>query len=96
MPLTFMGRYLSDASGCDTYLYDSTCFRNFLKLYRLKAATSKACLKNDNVLNVTLLKCILSDNGTQFASQIWKNKLAEMKTEVMFAPIRHPQANPFD
>jgi hypothetical protein len=49
---------------------------------------------NDYVVNVTRPKCILSDSGTQFASKIWKNKLADMKTEVMFSPIRHPQANP--
>jgi transposase InsO family protein len=36
----------------------------------------------------------LSDNGTQFASKIWKNKLADMKIEAMFSPMRHPQANP--
>lgn len=39
-------------------------------------------------------KCILSNNGTQFASKLWKNKFVDMKIEVMFSPIRHPQANP--
>ena len=38
--------------------------------------------------------CILSDNGTQFASHIWKNKLANMKISVTFSPVRHPQGNP--
>ena len=97
--LTFMGHYLLDASGCDMYLYDSTCFRNFLKLYPLKAATTKACLNkilNDNVVNVTSLKCIWSDNCTQFARQIWKNIFADMKTDVMLAPLNHPQANLFE
>jgi hypothetical protein len=45
----------------------------FLKLYPLKAATTKAWLNkilNDNVVNVTRLKCISIDNGTQFARQI--------------------------
>jgi hypothetical protein len=39
----------------------------------LKAATTKACLNkifNDYVVNVTHRKSILSDNGTEFASQI--------------------------
>jgi len=49
---------------------------------------------NDYVVNVTRPKCTLSDNGTQFASKIWKNKLAHMKIEAMFSPTRHPQANP--
>jgi hypothetical protein len=30
-------------------------------------------------------KCISSDNGTQFASKIWKNKLADVKIDVMFS-----------
>jgi len=68
-------------------------FSKFVKLNLLKAATTKACL--NRIVNVTRPKCILSDNGTHFASKIWKNKLAEMNIHVhaMFSPIRHPQAN---
>ena len=72
-------------------------FSKFVKLYPLKAATTKASLNkilNDYVINVIHPKCILSDNGTQLVSMNWKNKLAEMKIDVMFSPIRHPQANP--
>jgi len=72
-------------------------FSKFVKLYPLKAATTKARLNkilNDYVVNLTRPKCILSESGTQFASKIWKNKLADMKIEVMFSPIRHPQASP--
>ena len=49
---------------------------------------------NDYVANVTRPKFILNDSGTQFASQICKSKLADMKVDVMFSPIRHPQAKP--
>ena len=79
------------------YIYMFRWFSKFVKLYPLKAATNKACLNkilNDDVVDVTRPKCILSDNGTQFASKNWRNKLADMKTDVIFAPIRHPQANP--
>jgi hypothetical protein len=72
-------------------------FSKFVKLYPLKAATTKAYLNkiiNNYVVNVTRPKCILSDNGTQFASKNWKNKLAEMNIDVVFSPIPHPQANP--
>jgi hypothetical protein len=54
-------------------------FLKFVKLYPLKSATTKACLNkilNDYMVNVTHLKCILSDNGTQFTSKAWRNKLA--------------------
>ena len=85
----FNGRCLLDASGFDTNLYVSTCFLNFVKLYRLRAATTKACLNiiwNDYVVNVRRPKCILSDNGTRFDSKNWKNKLADMKRDVIFHP----------
>jgi hypothetical protein len=49
---------------------------------------------NDYVVHVMRPKGILSGNGTQFASKNWKNKLADMKTDVIFPPIRHSQANP--
>ena len=93
-----MVRYLLDVSGFGIYIF--VCFdvfSKFVKLYPLKAATTKACLNkivNDYVVNVTRPKCILSDNGTQFANKKWKNKLAERNIDVMFSPIRHPQANP--
>jgi hypothetical protein len=64
-------------------------------LYPLKAAATKACPNktvNHYVLNGTHPKRILSDNGNKFATQIWKNKLADMNIDVMFSPIRHPQS----
>jgi hypothetical protein len=39
-------------------------------------------------------KCILSDNGTQFTSPVWKKRLAELAIEVKFCPVKRPQANP--
>jgi hypothetical protein len=54
-------------------------FSKFVKLYPLKSATTNACLNkiiNDYVVNVTRPKCILSDNGTQFASKNWKKQIS--------------------
>jgi hypothetical protein len=64
-------------------------FSKFVKVYPLKAATTKACLNkivNDYVASVTRPKCFLSDNGTQFAIKNWKNKLAEMNKMSCFHP----------
>ena len=36
----------------------------------------------------------MSDNGTQFSSKKWKDKLAELNIGVTFSPMRRPQANP--
>jgi len=67
----------------------SDVFSKFVKLYPLKTATTKACLNkivNDYVASVTRPKCILNDNGTQFANKNWKNKLAEINK----MPCSHP------
>jgi len=92
-----MGRCLLDASGFDIFFLCFDVFFKSVKLYPLKAATTKACLnkvENDYVVNVTRPKCILSGSGTHFSSNKWKDKLAEMNIGVMFSPICHPQANP--
>jgi transposase InsO family protein len=81
------------------FRYVFVCFDVFskcVKLYPLKSATTKACLNkilNDYVVNVTHPKCILSDNGTQFTSKAWRNKLAGIGVDVMYSPMRHPQPN---
>jgi len=72
-------------------------FSKHVKLYALKAATTRSCLNkllNHYFTQVIKPKCILSDNGTQFHSPSWKKKLAEHNVQVRFTPIRHPQANP--
>jgi len=92
MPFIFVGRF--------GFRHITACFgvfSKFVKLCPLKSTTFKACLNqilNGYVVNVRRSKCISSDSGTQFASKIWKNKLADVKKDVMFSPTCHPQANP--
>lgn len=72
-------------------------FTEFVKLYALRAATARPCLQKINkhyVADVIRPKCILSDNGTQFTSPVWKKQLADLAIEVKFCPVRRPQANP--
>jgi transposase InsO family protein len=68
-----------------------------VKLYPLKAATTKACLNkltNHYFLHVVKPEVILSDNGTQFQSPTWKRKLEGLNVQVRYTAVRHPQANP--
>jgi hypothetical protein len=44
-------------------------------------------------LQVLRPKCVLSEHGTQFNNQKWKQTLSDLKIEV-YSPIRHPQSNP--
>lgn len=36
---------------------------------------------------------VITDNGTQFASEDWKNALAELEIQHLKASITYPQAN---
>ena len=50
-------------------------FSKHIKLYPLRAATTKACLNKlttDYFPHVIKPSCILSDHGTQFTSPMWK------------------------
>jgi len=50
-------------------------FSKHVKLYALKGATTRSCLNkliNHYFTQVIKSKCILSDNGTQFQSPLWK------------------------
>jgi hypothetical protein len=65
-------------------------FTKFVKLYPLRAVTTKTCLNKITtcyVVDVIRPKCILSDNGTQFASPLWRTKLTELDIDVRFSPI---------
>jgi DNA polymerase elongation subunit (family B) len=72
-------------------------FSKYVKLYALRSATTRACLNKITqhyAIEVVKPKRILSDNGTNFSSPLWRSKLKELGIEVMFTPIRRPQANP--
>jgi transposase InsO family protein len=72
-------------------------FSKHVKLYALKAATTRSCLNklvDHYFTQVIKPKCVLSDNDIQFQSPSWRKKLAEHNVQVRLTPIRHPQANP--
>jgi hypothetical protein len=72
-------------------------FSKHVKLYPLKTATTRSCLKKlkDHYLQeVTQPNVILSDHGSQFASPAWRKALAELGIECKYSPIRHPESNP--
>jgi hypothetical protein len=86
--------------GRDSVRFILVClavFSQHIKLYPLRAATTKACLSKlttDYFPHVIKPSCILSDHGTQFMSPMWKKKLSELDVTVKYSPIRHPESNP--
>jgi hypothetical protein len=72
-------------------------FPKHVKLYPLKAATTRACLNkliNHYFLHIIKPEVILSDNGTQFHSPSWKRNLESFNVQVRYTAVRHPQSNP--
>ena len=83
--LDFYGQ-LPVGRGCVRYtVVYLDLFSKHIKLYPLRAATTKACLNKlttnyfPHVINPTF---ILSDHGTQFTSPMWKKKLSELHVTV--------------
>ena len=72
-------------------------FSKLVRLYTMKNATTFSSLKA--IINKYIPECgkprrILADNGTQFTSKRWREKLESEGIEVVFSSIRHPQSNP--
>jgi transposase InsO family protein len=71
-------------------------FSKHVRLYPLRSATTRACLKikSEYIPNVTRPKCIFSDHGSQFTNQTWRKALEQLSIDVRYSPIRHPASNP--
>jgi hypothetical protein len=72
-------------------------FTKHVKLYPLKAATTRSCLsklRNHYFQEVIKPKVILSDHGSQFTSPSWKRALSDLDILTRYTPIRHPASNP--
>ena len=69
----------------------------YVKLYPLKRANTRTVLKKiieNYIPEMRRLSTILSDNGTQFISPVWKDRLAREGIRVIFSSFRYPQSNP--
>lgn len=74
-------------------------FSKLTTLYPIKAANTKTSLKkliNNYFIKKGKPKRILSDYGTQFTSNKWKESLNDLDVDVCFSSIRHPQSNPVE
>ena len=72
-------------------------FTKHVKLYALRAATTKSCLNRlvDHYFrDVIHPKSIINDHGSQFSSPLWEKTLSNLGVSVKFSPIRLPQSNP--
>lgn len=71
-------------------------FTRFIKLYPLRRANAKICLKKlmtDYFPNYGIPKNIVSDHGRQFISKQWQTTLHKLNIYVTHTSIYHPQSN---
>ncbi|KAG5869851.1 hypothetical protein JTB14_032843 [Gonioctena quinquepunctata] len=84
------------SGGVTQILVIVDAFSKFVKLYALPRATSKAILNKivkDYIPNVQKPECILSDNATQFTSELWKTTLGELGIRIKHISVYFPSGN---
>lgn len=88
---------LPRSTGGVTYLLVAVdVFSKFVKLFPLKRANAKAATNRilNDLLPVIRVKRILSDQGTQFTSRLWRKALQEADIRVTFTTVRNAPSNP--
>lgn len=71
-------------------------FSKFVKLYPLRRATSRACTNKmikEYIPEFGVPVEVLSDHGTQFTANTWKNHLEGLGIRCIYSSIRYPQGN---
>ena len=72
-------------------------FSKIVRMYPMKKATTYMSLKKlteNYIPDCGKPQRVLSDNGTQFTSPKWRNRLELEGIKVIFSSVRHPQSNP--
>lgn len=69
-------------------------FSKFVKLYDLRRATAKAVIsKLKNFIKFIKPKAIMTDNGSQFISDLWRKLLSELGIKALYTTVRNPRPN---
>lgn len=80
--------------GMNYILVIQDSFSKFIKLYELRKATARAVLgKVKQYFNIIKPKAIMSDNGTQFISKLWKEYMLQRGVKVIYTTVRNPRPN---
>lgn len=95
--LDLMGPLPKSKGGVTQLLVVVDCFSRYVRLHPLKKATAQAILnklKTDYFSKVGVSQAILSDNGTQFRSTLWRWELSGYNIKVKHTSGYFPQGNP--
>jgi len=72
-------------------------FSRFVRLYPVKKATAVAVTNrmiDDYIATYGKPRCIVSDHGVQFRSNVWQNRLLALGVPPTMTSVYHPQSNP--
>ena len=97
--LDFYGPLPAGKYGMKYILAVIDVFSKLTRLYPLRKTTTDAtlrCIISDYIPKYGRPQMILSDQGTQFTSPKWRQKLEEEDIRCILTSIRHPQANPVE
>ena len=95
----FYGPIPASVGGVQYIFVIHDVFSKLVTLYPIKRVNTKTCLtklRDHYFGNIGKPQKILSDNGTQFSSPVWKNTLSSFGVKALFSSIRHPQSNPVE
>jgi len=95
----FYGPLPQSIGGVQYLIVILDVFSKHIALYAIKKANTRTVLKKlkeDYFMRIGKPRAILSDNGTQFTSRLWKETLEAMSIRVLFSSVRHPKSNPVE
>lgn len=80
--------------GASYILVIQDSFSKYVKFYDLKKASARAIIgKIKMYLKIIKAKSIMTDNGSQFISDLWKSSLSELGIKVLYTTVRNPRPN---
>lgn len=91
----FYGPLVTSTSGVRYVLVMVDNFTKFVRLYALKRATTYITLRKikEYCEQYGPPRAILTDNGSQFATELWRNTLAALNIKTKYTAIRNPCTN---
>jgi hypothetical protein len=98
LSIDLFGPLPKSRGGVQYVLVTYDVFSKLVRLYALKKATTQAILKSleKYLETVGKPKRTLSDNGSQFTSKTFKNKMSEWGIKISYTSVRHPASNPVE
>lgn len=80
--------------GMSYILVIQDTFSKFVKFYALRKATSSSVISQvKKFYDIIKPKTILSDNGSQFASKLWKDSMKREGVKVYYTTVRNRRPN---